>query len=142
MIRVVANLISGTPPVAPPMDLGAFVADATLAEGTVVKLSASGKLGVAAQTMANAFGIALNAGTKDAATPMRVQLILPGTVLKGPVSAKVSVGTAVGLATTGASFVTNKTGCVVLKYWVQDDGTKMVLCIPTEGALFTDKVGD
>jgi hypothetical protein len=133
MIEVVASFASGTPPVAPPLNLGLFKAGADFNAGAVVALGADGALTLANQDMTDAFGIALNAGVAADQTSTRVQAIVPGLVLKGPVNAAATVGSTVGLNTTRDGFLTTGSGCIVIRY---DADSSVVWCIPTTGALF------
>lgn len=81
MIQAIRNYISGTPPVAPPGDRERFEADEALEEGAVVQLKDGGDVEKCSANGSDAFGITLEEA--DAEDKVRIQYIMPGTVLKG-----------------------------------------------------------
>lgn len=96
-IEVVYNLITGSPPVAAPLDNANCHAEGTgLAAGVVIKVDASdaagatGKAAIANVTGADAVGVTIAAADQDAL--VRFKWLKPGDVLKATAAAELEVG--------------------------------------------------
>lgn len=134
---MVMSLITGTPPVAPPKDVAKYECESDVEEGAVVALRTDGKVQPASQDFSDAFGIALESGESATDDEIRVQILMPGTVLKGEVDQAVTVGTDVGLHADGNSFLDAQTGAIVIKYEADVGGwDHCVWAVPYKGLLF------
>jgi len=139
MILTVMNLISGTPPVAPPKDVQKFEVNDDVDEGEAVKLNTDGTVEHCAQDMTDIFGIALESGVAADDDEIRVQIVLPGVVLKGEVDTAVTVGTDVGLHGDRDSFIEAQTGGIVIRYEADvGEWDHCVWVVPYNGLLFQD----
>lgn len=139
MIQAVMNLISGTPPVAAPKDVSKYEVNADTDEGEVVKLNNDGTVEPSAQDLTDAYGIALEDGESATDDEIRVQIIVPGVVLKGEVDQAVTVGTDVGLNGDRDGFDNGQTGAIVIKYQADvGNWDHCVWAVPYNGLLFQD----
>lgn len=139
MIQAVANLLTGSPPVAAPANLEKFECAANVTAGQVVKLNVNGTVQKAVHTddFADAFGIALEDGLSATDDKIRVQYIVPGVVLMGSHATAQTIGTEVGLHEDADRFDVSNDGAIVIKYKADYGGVDhMLWVVPTEGHLF------
>lgn len=128
MIEAISNLISGTPPIAPPANLEKWTnaSGGTLEAGVVVKLDGTGgDVDEASTDCSDAFGVTLEEA--DDGDEIRIQYITSGTVFRGPIDVdSAEVGHTVDLNSDRDGFdgtdEANESGFLVLKVHEDDDG--------------------
>ncbi len=142
-IEVVYNLITGSPPVAGPLDHANCHAEGTgLAAGVVIKVTASGSAGatgkaaIANVTGADAVGVTVAAAEQDA--KVRFAWLKPGDVLKGPAQGELQVGDTCRFHTDLAGFDDGTgTTIYVIKTEKDEDGDhKIVYGVLTAATMY------
>lgn len=116
MFQYVRSILSGMPPVAPPLDNVPYTAAVAVAEGDLLTLpghTVAGKVSLATD-VEDVFGVALNDAAADAS--VRMAYVVPGMIFKTTADEATSAGAEVGINVTSDGVSVDGTGLRVLKY--------------------------
>lgn len=141
MFRYVRSILSGMPPVAPPLDNVPYTAAVAVAEGDLLTLpghTVAGKVSLATK-VEDVFGVAMNDAAANAS--VRMAYVVPGMIFKTTADEATSAGAEVGINATSDGVRVNGTGLRVLKYELSGT-THWVWVTFMESALSQNRAAD
>ena len=139
MFQIVRSILTGMPPVAPPVDNVPYIAAENIGTGCFVTVpghTVAGKVGLA-KDVKDVFGLSVQETAKD--KQVRLVYIVPGMIFKAPADSELVAGSEAGINATADGVMGVGTGLRVLNCIKDSNNRYWAWVVLSESALSTER---